>query len=112
MVETFLIALCSLLIALYLQARHAARQIRRNRSRKTNAQPQSLILETPVHTPNCARIDGYTKGTTPTLRQQALSRRLLRPQLRQHGAMLPDPRPGAAPTRSAAPGRDGRFPGQ
>lgn len=44
MIESFLIALTSLLIALYLQARKAAREIRRNREAPQSTARQPLIL--------------------------------------------------------------------
>lgn len=43
MIETFLIALCTLLIALYLQARKAAREIRRHRDTEI-AGPRGTFL--------------------------------------------------------------------
>lgn len=43
MIESFLIALFTLLIALYLQARKAAKEIRQNRERSSG---RSLILKT------------------------------------------------------------------
>ena len=45
MIETFLIALCSLFVALYIQARLAAREIRRNRIESPLPPAQNLILK-------------------------------------------------------------------
>jgi hypothetical protein len=49
MVETFLLALFTLLIALYIQARRSARDIRRNRNEqpKTGATKLILTIEPP-----------------------------------------------------------------
>lgn len=45
MFETFLIALCSLLVALYIQARVAAREIRRNRAKSTENAARNFVLD-------------------------------------------------------------------
>ena len=47
MIETFLVALFTLLIALYLQARKAAREIRRNRESGTDADAADAIVLRP-----------------------------------------------------------------
>lgn len=45
MIETFLVALFTLLIVLYLQARKAAREIRRNREENGGADAEALVLK-------------------------------------------------------------------
>ncbi len=45
MIETFLVALFSLLIALYLQARKAAREIRRNREEMVSRPSHAMVLK-------------------------------------------------------------------
>ena len=44
MIETFLIALFTLLIGLYLQARKSAREIRRNREADGPSGPSRLVI--------------------------------------------------------------------
>lgn len=45
MIETFLVALFTLLIALYLQARKAAKEIRRNRDAEVHSGGEAYILK-------------------------------------------------------------------
>lgn len=45
MVEIFLMALFALLVALYIQARAAAREVRRNRETSRSAEARLLILK-------------------------------------------------------------------
>ena len=45
MIETFLVALTALLIALYIQARLAAREIRRHRERERIADRNHIVLK-------------------------------------------------------------------
>ena len=45
MITTFMITLCVLAIALYVQARAAAREIRRHRSQGTAAAERRLVLK-------------------------------------------------------------------
>ena len=44
MVESFLIALCTLLIALFIQARAAAREVRRERDAANALHQQDIVL--------------------------------------------------------------------
>ncbi len=45
MIATFMIALCALAIALYVQARMAAREIRRHRRQSESPPAGKLVLE-------------------------------------------------------------------
>ena len=47
MTETFLVALCSLLIALYVQARQAAREVRRNRQNDDPEPLTGVLMDAP-----------------------------------------------------------------
>ncbi|MFK7753428.1 MAG: hypothetical protein AB8B51_12850 [Sedimentitalea sp.] len=45
MIETFIVALFALLITLYVQARMAAREIRRNRDGAQDVRAQRLVIK-------------------------------------------------------------------
>ena len=44
MIESFVLAVCSLIVALYVQARLSARQIRRNRQENSRLSGQDFSL--------------------------------------------------------------------